>query len=179
MRFQDAIVSVFTQYATFSGRARRSEYWYFVLFNLLVTAVLGFLGTQVGSFFSVLSGLYSLGALIPGLALFWRRLHDTGRSGLCILFGLIPLVGAIILIVTKYAGDAPVVFGTIGASFGPICGAMAADYILSGFKWNGPRAGFNPAGWISWFFGFVVGAYDFFLFLQALFIQEFFLLLFS
>ena len=76
------------------------------------------------------------------------------------------VLGAIALIVTKYAGDAPVIFGTIGASFGPICGAMAADYILSGFKWNGPRAGFNPAGWISWFFGFVVGAYDFFLFLQ-------------
>lgn len=72
------------------------------------------------------------------------------------------VLGAIILIVTRYAGDAGAVFGTIGASFGPICGAMAADYILSGFKWNGPRAGFNPAGWISWFFGFVVGAYGFF-----------------
>ena len=72
------------------------------------------------------------------------------------------VLGAILLIVTKLAGDAPVVFGTIGASFGPICGAMAADYFLSGCKWNGPRAGFNPAGWISWFFGFVVGAYGFF-----------------
>lgn len=72
------------------------------------------------------------------------------------------VLGAIALIVTKYAGDAQVVFGIIGASFGPICGAMAADYILSGCKWNGPRAGFNPAGWISWFFGFVVGAYGFF-----------------
>jgi len=73
------------------------------------------------------------------------------------------VLGAIVLIVTKYAGDAPAVFGTIGASFGPICGAMAADYLLSGCKWNGPRAGFNPAGWISWFFGFVVGAYGFFM----------------
>ncbi|GHT15785.1 hypothetical protein FACS1894170_13320 [Planctomycetales bacterium] len=48
-------------------------------------------------------------------------------------------------------------FNVIGASFGPICGAMAADYILSGFKWAGPRAGVNLAGWLSWLVGFVVG----------------------
>jgi len=67
---------------------------------------------------------------------------------------------AIALAVTGYAGQAVTVFAIVGASFGPICGAMTADYILSGFKWNGPRAGFNPAGWISWAVGFVVGAYD-------------------
>ncbi|MBQ4143433.1 MAG: hypothetical protein IJD43_08170 [Thermoguttaceae bacterium] len=71
-------------------------------------------------------------------------------------------LAAIILILTQVAGDCEAVFGTIGASFGPICGAIAADYFLSGCKWNGPRAGFNPAGWISWFFGFFVGAYPFF-----------------
>lgn len=71
-------------------------------------------------------------------------------------------LAAIILIVTKTAGDCVAIFNVIGASFGPICGAMAADYLLSGRKWNGPRAGFNPAGWISWFFGFVVGAFNFF-----------------
>jgi len=48
----------------------------------------------------------------------------------------------------------------VGASFGPICGAMMADYLLAGQKWAGPRAGFNPAGWISWAVGFAVGAYD-------------------
>jgi cytosine permease len=53
------------------------------------------------------------------------------------------------------------VFKIIGASFGPVCGAMAADYLLSGRKWSGPRAGFNPAGWISWVLGFLVGAADF------------------
>ena len=67
---------------------------------------------------------------------------------------------AIALAVSGYAGQAVTVFAIVGASFGPICGAMTADYILSGFKWNGPRAGFNPAGWISWAVGFVVGAYD-------------------
>ena len=71
-------------------------------------------------------------------------------------------LAAVILILTQVAGDCAAVFGTIGASFGPICGAIAADYFLSGCKWNGPRAGFNPAGWISWFFGFFVGAYPFF-----------------
>ena len=48
----------------------------------------------------------------------------------------------------------------IGASFGPVCGAMLADYLLSGRKWAGPRAGFNPAGWISWIVGFAVGAFN-------------------
>jgi len=68
---------------------------------------------------------------------------------------------SIILAVMGWAGDVVSVFTVIGASFGPICGAMAADYLLSGKKWAGPRAGFNPAGWISWVFGFVVGAADF------------------
>jgi cytosine permease len=49
------------------------------------------------------------------------------------------------------------VFTVIGASFGPVCGAMMVDYFLSGKKWAGPRAGFNLAGWISWAVGFIVG----------------------
>jgi cytosine permease len=64
---------------------------------------------------------------------------------------------SILLAVTGWAGDVMGVFTIIGASFGPICGAMAADYLLAGRKWPGPRAGFNPAGWISWAVGFVVG----------------------
>ena len=61
------------------------------------------------------------------------------------------------LAITKVAGDLPSVFGIIGALFGPICGAMAVDYFLAGRRWSGPRAGFNPAGWIAWALGFVVG----------------------
>jgi cytosine permease len=68
---------------------------------------------------------------------------------------------AIVLAVTGWAGNAIKVFSIIGASFGPVCGAMMADYLLSGCKWAGPRAGFNPAGVISWILGFVVGAADF------------------
>lgn len=64
---------------------------------------------------------------------------------------------SIILAVTKIAGSLPSVFGLIGASFGPIVGAMVVDYLLSGSQWPGPRAGFNPAGWIAWLLGFIVG----------------------
>ncbi|MGO8931654.1 MAG: cytosine permease [Limisphaerales bacterium] len=64
---------------------------------------------------------------------------------------------SIILAVTGAAGNLGSVFGLIGASFGPICGAMMVDYLLSAGKWSGPRAGFNPAGWIAWALGFVVG----------------------
>jgi cytosine permease len=64
---------------------------------------------------------------------------------------------SIILGVTGYAGKVIPVFVVIGASFGPICGAMVSDYFLSKGQWTGPRAGFNPAGWISWALGFVVG----------------------
>lgn len=64
---------------------------------------------------------------------------------------------SILLAVTGLAADLPKVFGIIGASFGPICGAMTADYILNGYRWSGPRAGFNPAGWLAWAVGFFVG----------------------
>jgi cytosine permease len=68
---------------------------------------------------------------------------------------------SIALAVTGYAGKAVDVFKIIGASFGPICGAMLVDYILSKGQWTGPRAGFNPAGWISWALGFIVGILPF------------------
>ncbi len=68
---------------------------------------------------------------------------------------------SIALAVTGLTGKVVEVFVVIGASFGPVCGAMMADYLLSGMKWAGPRAGFNPAGWISWVAGFIVGAFQF------------------
>ncbi|MGP8198107.1 MAG: cytosine permease [Limisphaerales bacterium] len=64
---------------------------------------------------------------------------------------------SIVLAITGLAGKAIIVFQIIGASFGPICGAMMVDYLLAGGTWPGPRAGFNPAGWIAWLAGFVVG----------------------
>jgi cytosine permease len=69
-------------------------------------------------------------------------------------------LASMILAVSGYADNLAGVFTIIGASFGPICGAMMADYLLAGRKWAGPRAGFNPAGWISWALGFAVGGID-------------------
>lgn len=67
---------------------------------------------------------------------------------------------AVALVLSGQAGNAAQMFRIIGASFGPICGAMTADYLQAGRRWPGPRAGFNPAGWISWAIGFAVGAID-------------------
>lgn len=69
-------------------------------------------------------------------------------------------VVAALLAVTGWAGQVVKVFVVIGASFGPICGAMLADFLLSNRRWSGPRAGFNPAGWISWAVGLFVGAFN-------------------
>lgn len=91
-------LKAFKNYAVFKGRARRKEYWMFVLFNLIVAFVIGLIETLIG-ISSILSTLYSLAVLLPGLSITVRRLHDTGRSGWWILIGLIPIVGSIILLV--------------------------------------------------------------------------------
>lgn len=100
MNMMDAVKNVFSNYAKFDGRARRSEYWYFFLFNMLVSIVISALAKVTGiNAISYLGSLYTLAAFIPGLAVAFRRLHDTGKSGWFLLFALIPLVGAILLIV--------------------------------------------------------------------------------
>lgn len=108
MGFGEAIQSVFSKYATFSGRARRSEYWYFVLFNVIVTVVLNTLYSATNStIFTALLLLSGLVTLVPGMAVFWRRMHDIGRSGAYYFFVLIPLVGAIILLVWECQDSQP------------------------------------------------------------------------
>ncbi|NOU99408.1 DUF805 domain-containing protein [Paenibacillus planticolens] len=91
-------LKVLNNYVGFSGRARRTEYWMFVLFSVIVSIILAILESLLG-LKSVLTGIYSLVVLLPSLAVAFRRLHDTGKSGWWILLGLIPLIGAIILIV--------------------------------------------------------------------------------
>src|SRR3954451_3952120 len=91
------------KYAVFSGRSRRMEFWYFVLFNIIVAVVLALidtlLGTTIGvSSFGLLSGIYSLAVLIPTLAVTVRRLHDIDRTGWWIFINLIPLIGTIVLL---------------------------------------------------------------------------------
>ncbi len=68
---------------------------------------------------------------------------------------------AIVLAVTGVAGNLVSLFNVIGASFGSICGAMAADYLLCGRKWAGPREGVNWAGYLAWAAGFIVGILPF------------------
>ena len=92
------------KYADFSGRARRKEYWFFVLFNIIISVVLTvcdvFMGTySAAASIGILTGIYTLAVLIPGIAVTVRRLHDTGRSGWWILIILVPLIGAIVLLI--------------------------------------------------------------------------------
>jgi uncharacterized membrane protein YhaH (DUF805 family) len=93
----DWYLGVLKQYAVFDGRARRKAYWMFVLFNFAIAAALGVVGRVIG-LGGALQALYSLGILIPGLAVSVRRLHDTGRSGWMLLIALIPFVGWLVVL---------------------------------------------------------------------------------
>ena len=100
MTFGDAVISAFTKYADFSGRARRAEFWYFHLFNCIVTVCLSFILNLLpfSSAFSLI-GLYSLAVFVPELSVTWRRLQDTGRSGFLFFLTFIPLVGGILVFI--------------------------------------------------------------------------------
>jgi uncharacterized membrane protein YhaH (DUF805 family) len=95
----DWYIAVLKKYAVFSGRARRKEYWMFVLFNIIFAIVASALDTVVfGTAFDGFGPLYvayTLGVLVPGLAVSIRRLHDIGKSGWYLLVNLIPLAGPI------------------------------------------------------------------------------------
>lgn len=109
MSFGQAVSTVLTQkYATFSGRARRSEYWFFYLFNVVVGAVLNGLAAVTGAkAVSYVALIVLLALLIPNLAVAARRLHDTGRTGWWLLIGVIPIIGAIVLIVFLASDSQP------------------------------------------------------------------------
>lgn len=105
-------LSVLKRYAVFSGRARRAEYWYFVLFNIIIAFMLGFIDGVVGTYdtqsgLGILSGLYSLAVLTPGIAVGVRRLHDVGKSGWMLLISFIPLIGAIWLLILTTTDSNP------------------------------------------------------------------------
>lgn len=105
MSFMDAVKSVLTQYVGFSGRARRSEYWWFVVFEILVSIVAGIIDRIIGT--QLVGLLASLALLLPALAVSIRRLHDTGRTGWWLLIALIPVVGVIVLIVFAVQDSQP------------------------------------------------------------------------
>ncbi len=91
-------LKVFRQYADFSGRARRTEYWMFALFNIIIGSILLAIDLGLGTY-GALYSIYGLVVLIPGLAVAVRRLHDVGKSGWFLLVGLIPIIGAIWLLI--------------------------------------------------------------------------------
>ena len=99
--FMNWYLKVLKKYAEFDGRARRKEYWFFVLFNVLISMVLAFIDRLMGNVdpetgLGILSGIYALGVMIPGMAVSVRRLHDTGRSGWWLLITFVPVIGALV-----------------------------------------------------------------------------------
>lgn len=100
------------KYATFEGRARRKEYWYFVLFYCLAIVAFAIVDVIVGTYdaetgIGVFSGLLVLALILPSLAVTVRRLHDTDRSGWWVLVNFIPLIGALVLIVFTVLDSQP------------------------------------------------------------------------
>ena len=99
-------LKVLKKYAVFSGRAQRKEYWMFFLFNFIIAFVLGFVEGLAGGP-GVLGSLYGLAVLIPGIAVSVRRLHDTNRSGWWVLISVVPLIGAIVLLIFMVEDSQP------------------------------------------------------------------------
>jgi uncharacterized membrane protein YhaH (DUF805 family) len=112
MNFGQAISSGFSNYVKFSGRAIRSEYWYWVLFTVIGSIVAGIIDAVLG--ITVIDPLFALATILPSIAVAIRRLHDLDRTGWWIFIGLIPLIGWIILIIWYCSR------GTVGSNrFGP------------------------------------------------------------
>lgn len=96
-----------TQYADFQGRATRSQYWYFVLFYIILAIIFQLLdayvlnpmlGAGTASTGGILQIIFAIALIIPSIAIGVRRLHDIGKSGLWLLIGFIPLIGSLILL---------------------------------------------------------------------------------
>jgi len=100
MGFGEAVSAVFKKYATFTGRASRSEYWWWTLFVLIASIVLTIIDTAVlgAEEYGILSTIFGLAILVPAIAVTVRRLHDTDRSGWWIFLGLIPIIGTLVLL---------------------------------------------------------------------------------
>jgi uncharacterized membrane protein YhaH (DUF805 family) len=128
--FIDAVKRGFKKYATFTGRASRSEYWWWALFTFLVYLVLGLLTFVVGTTTSsdggrtpgaaaipliILFVVFIFGMIVPSLALTVRRLHDAGFSGMLALLFLLPYVGGLILMIFALLPSSPA-----GAKYDPI-----------------------------------------------------------
>jgi uncharacterized membrane protein YhaH (DUF805 family) len=99
MNFQEAIASALRNYTNFSGRAVRSEFWYWQLFLLIGGLVAELLDVAIRSRLSVVTTLFWLATLVPGIAVAVRRLHDTDRTGWWLLLFPVPMAGQIVLVI--------------------------------------------------------------------------------
>ncbi len=130
LQFNQAVRSVFHQYTTFKGRARRSEFWWFVLFEFIVcfiassldAVIINFIYKKFGFLYKgsvgILTLIVFLGLLLPGLAVLWRRLHDTGRSGWYYLMIFVPVILSTVLSFFSTVGS--IFFGVLGL----VCGVI-------------------------------------------------------
>lgn len=122
MKFAEAVQFVFSNYATFTGRAGRSEFWYWVLFTFLVSIVISILASMIASSLSYVGNLFSLATLIPSIAVGARRMHDIGKSGWWQLVNLVPVLGWVYFIyLAAQPSDGPNAYGT-----GPAAAPVAA-----------------------------------------------------
>ena len=107
------------KYAVFAGRARRKEFWLFVLFNTLIAVALAVIDMLTGTFdedvgLGLFSGLYAVAMIVPSIAVAVRRLHDTDRSGWWYLLVFLPVIGGLVILVFMCLD------GTLGSNrFGP------------------------------------------------------------
>jgi uncharacterized membrane protein YhaH (DUF805 family) len=100
------------KYAVFAGRARRKEFWFFTLFNVLIAVTLAMIDMYTGTFdeevgLGLLSGLYALAMIVPSIAVTVRRLHDTDRSGWWYLLVFVPLIGGLVILVFMFLDGTP------------------------------------------------------------------------
>lgn len=148
MNFQQSVKTCFQKYVTFSGRASRPEYWYFFLFLFLGNIVAGLLDsllfgatvvettvTDTSASANVdnsgpIAGLFSLAIFLPSLAVGWRRMHDSGRSGLYLLFPIL-IMFALFGVIWITAGTVAFTGGTLGLeTLGAIFGALSAIVLI-------------------------------------------------
>ena len=100
MGLSEAVESVLIKnYSNFSGRARRSEYWYWILFSMIVGIILSLSSIFIGPIGSIIQAIWALGTIIPGIAIGVRRLHDIDKSGWWLFLSLAIIIGWIILLI--------------------------------------------------------------------------------
>lgn len=144
MSFQDAVKICLNKYTDFNGRARRSEYWWWVLFTVIVSIIASIIdaiiGTRSGSF-GLIEGIATLAFLLPSLAVGARRLHDVGMTGWLQLIAIIPIIGALVLIFGFYIRDSQP-----DNKYGPSPKGSGAGPGASGGYGGGPGYGQPPSG---------------------------------